>query len=464
MNWRSMMRMKKVLSIFLFISVFIYGQGTNSNSLENTNSITNKKIEITIEKSLGLALENNRILKQVFYDLEIAQVQKDRTFADLVIPSLTVGGSVAFVKSRELTGGLESSPDQYLFDAQLSKVIFAGLRNWNANERQKVNLKMIEEQYGEALKDLALNTQISFYNTFVIRENYLVFLSSQEALSNRMQFTYIQYRNGLVSEYDYLNSKVQFENTKPNLSTLSNNYQSQKLSFLRSIGITNNPDDIELVGNLFDATNIVVPNIPYDEMLDTIMENNIDLKNMEKNIAILEYSKKIAQSYFWPNISASVGGSYGLNDVITQTGITPALEREWQPDFNIGITLSYSLDSLFPFSSAAKQAEEAKLNIKRLELTYDELRDTIEVLSRDLIATSKSQSLMLLSQSENVETAEYAYQVSVRQYRGGTISLLEVNDAEIVYLDAQLSFIQSIFEYYSSTLEIMKLLNAGGNN
>jgi len=456
--------MKKILSIFLFISVFVYGQDTNS--IENIDSVTNVKIEITIEKSLSLALDNNRILKQVFYDLEIAQVQKDRTFADLVIPSLTVGGSVAVIKSRELTGGLESSPDQYLFDAQLSKVIFTGLRNWNANERQKVNLQMLEDQYDESLKDLVLNTQISFYNTFVIRENYLVYLSSQKALSNRMQFTYIQYRNGLVSEYEYLNSKVQFENTKPNLSTLSNNYQSQKLSFLRSIGIKNNADDVLIVGDLFNATNIVVPNIPYDDMLDTIMQNNIDLKNMERSIEILEYNKKIAQSYFWPNISASLGGSYGLNDVITGTFTSPdySLSREWEPDFNVGITLSYSLDSLFPFSSAAKQAEEVKLNVAKLEVSYDELRDTIEIFSRDLIATSRSKSLMLLSQSENVDTAEYAYTMAVRQYRGGTISLLEVNDAEIAYLNAQLSFIQSIFEYYSSTLQIMKLLNTRGDN
>ena len=454
--------MKKALSIFLLISVLVYGQ--DADNIENTNSVVNEKVQITIEESLNLALENNRILKQAFYDLEIAKVQKDKTFADLVVPSLTVGGSVAFVKSRELAGGLESSFDQYLFDANLSKVIFTGLRNWNANERQKVNLKMLEEQYDEALKDLALNTQISFYNTFVIRENYLVYLSSQKALSNRMSFTYIQYRNGLVSEYEYLNAKVQFENTKPNLSTLSNNYQSQKLSFLRSIGVTNNVDEVEIVGDLFNATNIVVPDIEYDEMLGIIMQNNIELKNMESSIEILEYNKKIAQSYFWPNISASLGGSYGLNDVITQTGANFDLEREWEPDFNVGISLSYSLDSLFPFSSPAKQAEEVKINIQKLEVTYDELRDTIEVFSRDLIATSRSKSLLLLSQSENVTTAEYAYNMAVRQYQGGTISLLEVNDAEIVYLNAQLSFIQSIFEYYSSTLQIMKLLNRRGDN
>ena len=45
-----------------------------------------------------------------------------------------------------------------------------------------------------------------------------------------------------------------------------------------------------------------------------------------------------------------------------------------------------------------------------------------------------------------------------RQYRGGSISMLEVNDAEVTYLNAQLSYLQAIYEYLSSALQVLKLL------
>ena len=78
--------------------------------------------------------------------------------------------------------------------------------------------------------------------------------------------------------------------------------------------------------------------------------------------------------------------------------------------------------------------------------------------SRDLISTARSQAENLQSQAENARTAAYALQMAERQYRGGSISMLEVNDAEINYLNAQLSYLQAIYEYLSSSLQVLKLL------
>ena len=268
-----------------------------------------------------------------------------------------------------------------------------------------------------------------------------------------MNYNYIQYRNGQVSEYEYLNSRVQYENTKPQIITLSNQYQSLKLTFIRQIGLTNIADEVELVGNILDATNITVPDMAYEDLLTIIMNNNIELSNMENNLQMLEYNKKVAKSYLWPTLtgSASVGVSTG-NKLRNNRG------KNGQFNWGVGFTLSYNLDSLLPFSSTAKSAEQIDLSIKQMEVNYNQLRDTIEVSSRDLISTARSQSENLQSQAENARTAAYALQMAERQYRGGSISMLEVNDAEINYLNAQLSYLQAIYEYLSSSLQVLKLL------
>ena len=76
-----------------------------------------------------------------------------------------------------------------------------------------------------------------------------------------MSETYIKYRNGQVSEYEYLNAKVQYETTKPQVINLSNQYQSLKLTLIRQIGLTNTVDQIDLNGSILDATNIALPNM-----------------------------------------------------------------------------------------------------------------------------------------------------------------------------------------------------------
>lgn len=457
------MRFYSTLFLSLIFSFALYSQEADTNTLD-TAAETNK-IAITLEDALTIAFDNDKTLKQAEYDVRIAQVQKDASFSDLFMPSLSISGGLNLSESQEYTvnnmsTGVYSSPDTWSASASLSKTLFTGFRNWNTDRARDINLQMQKDIYYDEKKNVDLNTKLNFYNTFVAQENYRVYLQQQMNYSNRMRETYIKYRNGQVSEYEYLNAKVQYETTKPQVVTLSNQYQSLKLTFIRQIGLTNAADEVDLVGSILDATNITLPDIAYDDLLTIIMNNNIELKNMSSNLEMLEYNRKVARSYLWPTLSASANVGVTTVDKVKMENGTFTKNRGGEFNWGVGFSLNYALDSLLPFSSTAKGAEEIELSIKQMEVSYDQLRDTIEVSSRDLISTARSQALNLQSQAENARTAAYALQMAQRQYRGGTISMLEVNDAEVVYLNAQLAYLQAIYEYFSSTLQVLKLLGA----
>ena len=450
-----------VLSL-LVLSFVLYSQ----DAVQEDEIAANNRITITLEDALNMAFDNDKTLKQAEYDVRIAQVQKDASFSDLFMPSLSISGGLNLAESKEysmndLNTGIYSSPDTWSASTTLSKTLFTGFRNWNTDRARDVNLKMQKDIYYDEMKNVDLNTKLNFYNTFVAQENYRVYLQQQLNYSNRMREAYIKYRNGQVSEYEYLNAKVQYETTKPQVITLSNQYQSLKLTFIRQIGITNVADDVDLVGSILDATNITLPDIPYDDLLTIIMNNNIELKNMSSNLEMLEYNRKVARSYLWPTLSANANvGVTSVDKIKMNSNREFYKDRTGEFSWGVGFSLNYALDSLLPFSSTAKGAEEIELSIRQMEVSYEQLRDTIEVSSRDLIATAKSQAVNLQSQAENAKTAAYALQMAQRQYRGGTLSTLEVNDAEVTYLNAQLAYLQAIYEYFSSTLQVLKLLGA----
>ena len=452
------MRFCTILFLSLTSVLSLYSQDSIEDAL-----LTNNKISITLEDALIMAFDNDKTLKQAEYDVRIAQVQKSASFSDLFMPSLSISGGLNIAESKEyivnnMATGIYSSPDTWSANAVLSKALFTGFRNWNTDKARDVNLRIKRDIYYDERKNVDLNTKLNFYNTFVAQENYRVYLQQQLNYSNRMRETYIKYRNGQVSEYEYLNVKVQYETTKPQVVTLSNQYQSLKLTFIRQIGLTNTADEIDLIGSILDATNITLPDMEYDDLLISIMNNNIELKNMGSNLEMLEYNRKIARSYLWPSFSANANVGISTIDKIKMENGSYRKNREGQFNWGIGFQLNYSLDSLLPFSSTAKAAEEVQLSIDQVEISYAQLRDAIEVSSRDLISTAKSQALNLQSQAENAQTAAYALQMAQRQYRGGTISTLELNDAEITYLNAQLAYLQAIYEYFSSTLQVLKLL------
>lgn len=454
--------MVKFYAILILIFNFIlYSQDTQNIIVEEAKS---EKIYITLDDALNLAFDNDKTLKQAEYDVKIAQTQKEASFSDIFMPSLNINGGLNISQPKEysindVNTGVYTSADTWSLNANLSKVFFTGFRNLNTDKARSINLKMKKEIYYDAKKDIELNTKLNFYNTFVAYENYRVYLQQQLNYSNRMSETYIKYRNGQVSEYEYLNAKVQYETTKPQVINLSNQYQSLKLTLIRQIGLTNTVDQIDLNGSILDATNISLPNMNYDELLKVIMNNNIELKNMSSNLEMLEYNRKIARSYLWPTISGNANVGITTIDKIKMNNNSQFYkDRKGEFNWGVGFSINYALDSLLPFSSTAKGAKEIELSIKQMELSYEQLRDTIEVNSRDLISTVSSQALNLQSQSENSKTAAYALQMAQRQYRGGTISMLEVNDAETVYLNAQLAYLQAIYEYFSSTLQLLKLL------
>ncbi|ADG71668.1 TolC family protein [Brachyspira murdochii] len=454
------MRFYATLFLSLIFSFALYSQEADTNTINTAD-----KIAITLEDALTIAFDNDKTLKQAEYNVRIAQVQKDASFSDLFMPSLSISGGLNLSESQEynvnnVPTGVYSSPDTWSASASLSKTLFNGFRNWNTDKARDVNLQMQKDIYYDEKKNVDLNTKLNFYNTFVAQENYRVYLQQQMNYSNRMRETYVKYRNGQVSEYEYLNAKVQYETTKPQVVTLSNQYQSLKLTFIRQIGLTNAADDVDLIGSILDATNITLPDMAYDDLLTIIMNNNIELKNMSSNLEMLEYNRRVARSYLWPTLSASANVGVTTVDKVKMENGTFTKNRGGEFNWGVGFSLNYALDSLLPFSSTAKGAEEIELSIKQMEVSYEQLRDTIEVSSRDLISTARSQALNLQSQAENARTAAYALQMAQRQYRGGTISMLEVNDAEVVYLNAQLAYLQAIYEYFSSTLQVLKLLGA----
>ena len=76
-----------VLSL-LVLSFVLYSQ----DAVQEDEIAANNRITITLEDALNMAFDNDKTLKQAEYDVRIAQVQKDASFSDLFMPSLSISG------------------------------------------------------------------------------------------------------------------------------------------------------------------------------------------------------------------------------------------------------------------------------------------------------------------------------------------------------------------------------------
>ncbi len=460
---RNLLTKLLILSMLTCFSMNAFSQ-TNSSS---TNERDPNKFYLTLDEAIDYARQNNITYIESKYDYEIAKAVKWQTTSDFWLPTITASGSLNFVDyDTANTGlanyGLEGEGHHDIWGASLSvsKVVFNGLRLWYNNKISDVGLKSSEATLVDSEKNLVLNTRLDFYNLFILQENYRVFEVSDRMLATSLAQTRTKYNNGMVSRYDYLAAQVQYENNRPTLISLSNAYYTAKLQFMKDLGIEENAEDVEFVGSVAEALDLEIPELDEHSLISIILSNNYDIKSMEYTLETLDYAHKASKYYWFPTVSLSGGLTTDLNNVLSGSATTGySLSREWQMGWRVGITLSYQLDSLIPISRPAQQAKEAQLNKEKMEVTYRNLRNTIEVQCRSLINTLRSQEASLSSQKSNSETALYAYQMAANQYRGGTLSSVQLNDAQLAYQQAQLNYLQAVYDYYSSALQLLKLLD-----
>ena len=103
------MKFYATLILSLIFSLILYSQDTNltedmTNDINASNeTVQIDRISISLEDALMMAFDYDKTLKQAEYDVRIAQVQKDASFSDLFLPSLSISGGLNLAESPQAT-------------------------------------------------------------------------------------------------------------------------------------------------------------------------------------------------------------------------------------------------------------------------------------------------------------------------------------------------------------------------
>jgi len=117
-----------------------------------------------------------------------------------------------------------------------------------------------------------------------------------------------------------------------------------------------------------------------------------------------------------------------------------------------------AIDDWLPSSKTSKMIEESEENIKKAEYLRSQMVDSITLQVDRLLMQLEEAKQNIASQSEAVRLAKLGYDLANKRYRYGTSSSLEVSDALLSLNQAELNYLQAVFSYYSSTLQLKKMI------
>lgn len=415
--------------------------GTNSDS-----------IPISREECISIALSQSPTVR--IADLEVNRVifSKRETIGNL-LPQ--IGFSLSYQRSIELQtirmnmGGQSQklkmgSDNTWNTGFSLSLPVIAPSL-WKAISISDTQIAQNLESARSSKLELVNQVNKAYYALMlaiaskdVINQNYNI--SKYNAEVYRKQF-----EQGTASEYDVLRAEVQVRNIEPSLLDADISVKQCQLSLNVLMGID-------------DALNFV-PTVTMQDMQQDMYAYLLDSKSIDGNSSLrsLDLQRKMAhqnvtmKKFAW---LPTLGASFNVNWLSLSNG--PMFKDvEFSPYSSLGVQLSVPI-----FSGGTKwyQMKQAQVQAKELTLQRENLVNSLNMQVDLALDNISRQAKQIESSKEGVRQARKAHDIMQKSFQIGAASYLQLQDSELADTSAQLSYLQSIYNYLVSTSELDLLL------
>ena len=435
-----------VLLILLSVNVF----GEDSKQAADSKETASGTVVITREKAVDLALSHSRTLKESRIDYEQASRISSNSWNEL-FPGFSVSGSAGSSAETE-----SFSSGENLWNGSYSLGMSFSLNpDFRENMKQKSITEAVEKiSLDQSISGIQNTAEKLFYYLLASEKNIEIKEKAYSLAEKQYRQTEINFKNGLASELQLLQSRISAENRKPEIASAKLDYESNLITFKNLLGIENR-EKIELSGDL----KIDPIDFDPDMLVESYIKTLPDIEKGEKNISYYEsVLRGIIKSNKIPVFSVS--GAYS-NTLYDMTDNMPANVNsgEWIDNASVTLSLSWSPDSLFGFTSEREMEKSAADSLEKMRLQYADLLDETEkeiissVLETETYKDNLSVSVL------NKELAERSYQMTEESFRKGTAESLEVDEARQEWETAEQNYLTSLYNYRSAVLDLAYLLN-----
>jgi outer membrane protein len=418
---------------------------------------------LTVDQAVALALKNNLDIRQAEQDVFIARADLLAAWADLYMPSLQLAGSFAY--TDPVPSAANPYNDSYSAGVTVRKDLFAGGKYWSAKEAKRLALDYAESKYGEKTKEIKRQTRLNFYSLLLLKEKLRIAVDFDKSLKYRLESARINYANGIVSQLDYLKEQVKYKNNQPLLLKARADYRIARINFAAFVGAASNgpggslPSSAEgpalsLVegpepsGDILDSLRVALKNADEEAVIQAALARDLTLRALDFETAVNAANKDALLAARWPTLTGSFNYKF---DYKRDTGP----DRIFLPGWTASLSLIVPLDPWIPgVSKLSQQIAGADALAAKKKLQREQTEAAVKGKVKTLIANAALAEESIASQQENVKQAKLVQDTAARQYREGSLSALDLNDAEVAYSQALANYWQALYDRYANVLQL----------
>lgn len=440
----------------LFVSVLaIMGGFSNAKAQANdvllagAESQQNQEtcIDLTLSKAIEIALAENPTIRVADQDIELKKIADKEAWQNLlpnVSANLALQHSIKVAEIRTSMGTFKMGMDGTT-TAQggltLNLPVFAPTV-YQTMKLSKEDILLAQEKANASRQDLVNQVTKAYYSSLLAKDSYEVMQKSFKVAKDNYELVEKKFNVGKVSEYDKISAEVQMRTMS---STVVSAESGLKLALLRLkvlMGITADVN-INIMDSLkaYESAIILPAEIGADEV-----ENNTDLKQIDFRAGLLQRTRKVLFTNFMPTVGAQLTGQYQSmsNDNWNLFKYT------YSPSVTFGLNINIPV---FTASNWTK-LKSNRVQISQLQDTRENTRRQISMAAKSHRENMISSVVKLESDRTAVSQADKAVSISAKRYEVGRGTILELNQSEIAYTQAELTYCQTIYDYLSNKADL----------
>ena len=424
-----------------------------------TGAFAQDTITVSLPKALEIALSESPTIKVANKEIQRVDYSKKERMGGL-FPSVSLSGAYqrAIKKQKMFFSfpGMPANPDgiEVGQDNTFTGGISASLpiispTLWATINMSELELELAEESARSSKISLYNQVTKAYYGILLTQDSYNVIKRSYENSNENARIIYNKFKQGTVSEFEWIRADVQARNILTSVVSAENAVNLSKLQLMMLMGIDMNTE-IKVEGKLADFESVM-----YSEVLNidaSKLDKNSDLQQFEIQMKQLAQTEKIHKSSLLPTLGASLNYQYMsyANDSNTFNA-----DQYWFPTSTLGLQLTIPL-----FQGGAKynKSKQLKIQMDEMMLQRQNLKRSLQLQTISQMNNIKNALKKIESNKESLRQAEKALSISQKMYEVGMATFLDLNNADLSYRNAGLAYNQSIYDYLSAKTDLEKIL------
>ena len=406
---------------------------------------------LTKKQALEIALENNYGVKIASNNVEIAK-NNSSVYNTGYLPTVISSAGANYnnsnqeIERQDGTTTTVNGAETKSFNASigLNYTIFDGLGRKYNYKQLKETYNLTELQARETIENMYLQLFSVYFQIARLSENTNNLNEALKISKQRLERAQYQYEYGQSTKLELLNAEVDVNNDSINFINSKQEYFNVKRDL--NIVLGSQQDLSYEVETDVDFISLIT----FEELFNKAIDNNVLLKQFEKNIAISEFNLKLNKSSYLP--TAGLSTSYGWNKSINPP--TSFLAGSNSTGLNAGINLSWNL---FDGGSTKTRVANAKIALENQQILKEQQLEILKNNLNNVYDSYQNALFVLQAQEKNVLTNQNNFERTQERYKLGQITSIEFRQAQINLLNSKTAYSNSKFDAKLLELELLQL-------